>query len=158
MKKFVLLSCFISTCTLAESVKVLEVQIPEASQSDKATKTFRIDETTGEGSIDVKIEHLEWETTQDLSPVSCYPTSCVPNHGIDIHPVYKTIFTERVQVEGLMVHGDRFIYSGKSGDVNCGKLKQSRVFKTPTIHLNGKCKISSKLDRKGNLSVNLNTK
>ena len=46
------------------------------------------------------------------------------------------------------------IYSGRSGNTDCGYLGRSRVLNVPTLYLNGKCKTYGSL-RGDNLTVTL---
>lgn len=51
----------------------------------------------------------------------------------------NTILADKVKIEGITMNGDDVIYQGADGDVVCGSMGRSRVFRVPTFYLSGKC-------------------
>jgi len=80
----------------------------------------------------------------------------------DTEVSYHTIFSETVKVDGLMLMGDQAVYQGAEGNVVCGTMGVSRVFKVPTLYLSGNCNLDStfvKVNRSTRrLTVTLKTK
>ncbi len=93
---------------------------------------FAVDLDTHEGYVNV--EALEERVISSGSPRSPMPNRMT-----------VVVFSDQVKVDGLMLMGDKIIYRGETADVECGKLGVSRVFKRPTIYLNGNCSLSSRI-------------
>ncbi len=60
---------------------------------------------------------------------------------------YRTIMTDKVKIPGLTMNGDEVIYQGADGDVVCGTMGRSRVFRVPTFYLSGKCELVGRVLR-----------
>lgn len=57
----------------------------------------------------------------------------------------NTILSNKVKIEGVTMNGDDVIYQGADGDVVCGNMGRSRVFRVPTFYLSGKCSLQGKI-------------
>ncbi|MBY0515441.1 MAG: hypothetical protein K2P81_00930 [Bacteriovoracaceae bacterium] len=70
---------------------------------------------------------------------------------------YRSILTDKVKIEGMTMNGDDVIFQGAEGDVVCGTMKKSRVFRVPTLYLSGKCDLNGTI-RNNMLTVTFRTK
>jgi hypothetical protein len=52
-----------------------------------------------------------------------------------------TILSDKVKIEGMTLNGDEVIYQAPEGDVVCGRMGKSRVFRVSTLLLSGKCNL-----------------
>ena len=146
MKKLILaaLTLAASTVYAADQVIVLEAKVPVIYDTNsKAEASFYMDQTTGQGFVKAIV------------------TESIPRHPQDGGPSYSRTFSDKVQVPGLVLMGDQAVYQGASGNVVCGTMGVSRVFKVPTLYLNGNCKLNGKIVRTNTetkLVVTLTTK
>lgn len=140
-----------SSVAFGAEVRVLETKVRTFDPAYSNAK-FHMDTDTMEGFAKITVTEERWMPGQ---------TWCDQwgrcRHERPI-PMPRTVFSETVKIEGLMLVGEDIIFSGAEGDVNCGVLKPSRVFKVPTIYLNGNCSLESRLDRRDNLTVDFVTK
>ena len=143
-----------TTLANAAEVLVLETQLPiSRTFATRAFARFYMDQTTGEGFA--KITATE-ERYLDMNPGcrvgpngQCFP---MPPQTMPV-----IIFEETVKIEDLALVSDKIIYNGAEGEVACGTLGVSRIFKKPTIYLSGKCSLEAKV-RGSKLTVNFVTK
>lgn len=153
MKMFMAL--FVLTISLAHAheVTIVDTIVHRASFDDMLTARFQMNTTTGEGNVSVTL--TEYQPAYP-GPWGCDPYGrCYPRHRPAPMPI--TLFQQTVRVDGLVLHGDRVVFAAPEGDVECGKLGVSRVFKRPTIYLSGKCELISQIN--GNrITVKLKTK
>ncbi len=70
---------------------------------------------------------------------------------------YRSILTDKVKIEGMTMNGNDVIFQGAEGDVVCGTMKNSRVFRIPTLYLTGKCELNGTI-RNNMLTVTFRTK
>lgn len=159
MKFMIFLSFFyLASVAQAAEITVLESKLTNTQSYYQSVDTrFQINQTTGQGYAEVTV-------FEDRYPLgSQYPGSHYPGpgwngrHGMP-QPIPTVIYQNKIAIEGLILVGDKLIYQDVSGDVDCGTLGVSRIFKRPTIFLTGLCKLSGKVDRKRHLSVTLITK
>jgi hypothetical protein len=61
----------------------------------------------------------------------------------------NTILSNKVKIEGVTMNGDDVIYQGAEGDVVCGTMGRSRVFRVPTFYLSGNCSLQGKISELG---------
>lgn len=152
MKKFILaiLVLGVSVANAAE-VTVLETTYTRGFYRTFVNSTFQVNPTTLEGSASVVVSEEHYIPRP--GPIG-YPYPA-PYPG----PSYYTVvtFQDQVKIDGLMLMGDRVVYHGAEGNVDCGRYGKSRVFKLPTIFLNGNCELKSSI-RNQKLTVKLITK
>jgi hypothetical protein len=162
MKKllFSVLLLAVSLVNAAE-IRVLEAELPHRSfMQARVNAHFYMDMNTHEGFVTVQVtEQVPDFGRSGYCDMDPHGNRCVP-HG---HPQPNRIqiFSQKVKVDGLMLMGDKVIYHGAEGDVVCGTMGVSRVFKRPTIYLSGKCILSGKIvGRRSNsrVIVDLHTK
>ena len=122
MKKLTVLAlALVSTLANAEIVKIADATLSHSGSTSTFTRFF-MDQNSGEGYAKIATTY--------------YPASS--------DDVPTVIFSKTVKIENLMLMGDQVVYRGTEGDVNCGTLGVSRIFKKPTINLTGNCSFESK--------------
>lgn len=163
MKKFIL-SCLLLICATAQAAEltVFESELPALRGRAMVETKFFVDTQTKEvfAKINVSDEELVY-----------YPHTCQWGPGYPgghwgpgpipgricrpmPTPVRFTLINETVRIENLILVGDKVTYEGASGDVVCGTMKPSRIFKVPTLYLSGKCELEGMiLGRRNNSSV-----
>lgn len=148
MKKFILAALMITGAAHAADVTVLSTELPMTRGLISIDTKFYIDTDMKEGFAKVSVSEEEMFYVRDCSygPGPGYPGPYPrgPHYPIpycrDIPQMrYRTIMSDKVKIEGMTMNGDEVIYQGAEGDVVCGKMKLSRVFKVPTFYLSGKC-------------------
>lgn len=153
MKKVLALALVLgSALANAGDVTVLdaEVRLRHGFYRTDADASFQMDKASGEGFVKVSV--MQERTIVIHNP---FPA---PFPGDYRHPYpypyprYPQTTTERVRVfddmvrvEGLSLNGDKVVFQAAEGEVECGTLGVSRVFKVPTIYLNGNCKLTSRV-------------
>ena len=70
---------------------------------------------------------------------------------------YNTVLTDKAKIEGMTMNGDDVIYQGAEGDVFCGRMGKSRIFRVKTFFKSGKCDLVGKIAN-GKLTVTFKTK
>lgn len=140
MKTFLVSFVMLTSVAFGAETTLLKTKVSGSSSVNKIESRFVIDDVTGEGSVAVKVSRRQ---------------SGKPGAGGPV--IYRALFNKTVKVEGLSLLGDKLVYAGEEGDVECGTLGESRVFKVPTIYLSGNCSIVSKIVKK-ELTVKLITK
>ncbi len=137
MKKFILAALVLCTSMVyAAEVTVMEENITGLdSFRTMVDARFQMDQKTGEGFVNVTVteERMTYGGGFCDQFGRCYPQRM---------PMQVVVFDESAKIEGLMLMDDKVVYHGANGDVDCGKMGVSRVFKKPTIFLNGNCKLS----------------
>lgn len=138
MKKLTVLAlALVSTLANAEVVKILDAELPISHQASSSSyATFFINQQTGEGFARV--------TTTDF-----------PASSDDVPSI---IYSKTVKIENLMLMGDQVVYQGAEGNVDCGKMGVTRVFKKPTLLLSGNCSLKTKTTYGNKLEVFFTTK
>lgn len=136
MKKLTL--AILALCiSVAQAAEINVYEANYRSVHDYPTQVhsrFVIDMDTHEGYVNV--EALEERVVSSGSP-----RSSIPNR------MTVVVFSDQVKVEGLIFMGEKIIYRGETSDIECGTLGVSRVFKRPTIYLNGNCSLSSRITK-----------
>ncbi len=140
MKKFILAAFVLCTSVVfAAEVTVMNEPVQLMSSNFAMVDArFYMDQTTGEGFVKVTVteERMTYGRGYCDQFGRCYPQQM---------PMPYVIFEESAKIEGLMLMDDKVIYQGAEGDIDCGKMGVSRVFKKPTIFLNGNCKLSGRI-------------
>ncbi len=158
MKKFILAALVVvASVAQAAEVVVLEANLSVVPRGPEvASSKFYMDTKTGEGFVKASVseEITTWTTTTWCTSSYC-TTHPVPTRTLN------QIFSETVKIEGLTLMGDDAVYQGAEGNVVCGTMRPSRIFRVPTLYLSGNCKLESKILRSGlsgKLVVTLRTK
>lgn len=140
MKKLLLAALFVfSSIAFAEEVVLLEKELPVMSSSfhTYSDARFHMDTETGVGFAKISVTEDRWMMGGHYdSNGRWYP------HRI---PMPITVLSETVRVPGLMLVDKKMIYQGTQGEVDCGYMGLSRVFRRPTLYLNGNCSLESRI-------------
>lgn len=161
MKKFILGALVMAASVVnAAEVVVLEANLPNNIGARTLVDTkFYMDTKTGEGFVKATVSEERYDyfprTWCTYDPYYRCHTRTVPQ------PTQYTIFSDKVKVDNLVLMGDDAVYQGEEGNVVCGTMGKSRVFKVPTLYLSGNCKLSHSIRyENGNrkLTVTLKTK
>lgn len=158
MKLFALVFALMTSSAFAfENVRVLEDVIPHYSNRTLTSSAkFQMDKssTLGYAVVEVTEQYnvTYWETI-------CHHPSPAPGPGRGpvpgpicrqvprTHTEYNTIYQHSELIPNLVLEGNKIVYQGENGNVECGTLGTSRVFRRPTLYLNGKCTLESKVVR-----------
>jgi hypothetical protein len=128
MKKMIIAVLVLATTLVnAAEVTVLETELYTGTDTYNTyvQSSFYMDQQTGKGYVKVSV-------VEQYS----YPD---PRNPWNRNPILRQVFQDTVRVEGLELVDDKVIYSGAEGEVECGTMGVSRVFKRPTIYLSGNC-------------------
>lgn len=150
MKKFLAISLVLASTAFAHAseITVLSTNIPATRGNTTVDTRFYIDTEMKEAYAQVSVDEQVTVYVQDCSyggyygPYNPrYPRPYPGNYYCRTVPQirYNTILTDKVKIEGMTMNGDDVIYQGTEGDVVCGKMGRSRVFRVPTFFLSGKC-------------------
>ncbi len=143
MKKFLAALMLVSSVAFAGEVSILDDQVLGiGGYMTSVDARFQVDQNTSEGFVDVTV--TEERPVMNPGPIGCDQWGrCYPQRFPQ--PIPVVVYSKRVKVEGLMLMGDAVMYHGAEGNVDCGKLGVSRIFRKPTIYLNGNCKLSGRV-------------
>lgn len=168
MKQFIIASLMLAStvAALAADVTVLSTNLPATRGYTSVDTRFYIDTEMKEAYADIKVEEQETFYVQDCSnyggwygPGRPFPGGYrgpgypfPPGHhypGPYCRTIpqtrYNTVLADKVKIEGITMNGDDVIYQGDNGDVVCGTMGRSRVFRVPTFYLSGKCDLDGKV-------------
>lgn len=157
MKKFFLVLMLL-TCSMAFAgeVVVVESELPHRTSFRTEVDTrFYMDTRTMEGFVKVTVSE------ERSMPTGGYYDQWGRWYPQRPMPIPTVIFQDTVKVDGLMLVGDKVMYSSDSGEVDCGTLGYSRVLRIPTIYLSGNCELSGRVmsgSRTSRIVVKLITK
>ena len=129
MKKLILAALALTASTVfASEVVVLDKDVQYYNDAHFQISTrFYMDQESGQGYVKAFVaERRSQYRGRGESEVS-----------------YHTIFSDTVKVDGLVLMGDQAVYQGAEGNVVCGTMGTSRVFKVPTLYLTGNCNLDS---------------
>lgn len=141
MKTIALALMLISTSALANEVTLLVKTLPITRGLPSVSSKFSIDTDMKEGFAKVLVTEQYIEYVQRCN--GGYPSGPICTTYPETR--YNTVLTEKVKIEGMTTNGDDVIYQGTEGDVLCGTMKLSRVFRVPTLYLTGKCVLESRI-------------
>lgn len=135
MKKLILATLALTASTVfASEVVVLDKDVRYYNDTHFQVGTrFYMDQESGQGYVKAFVSERR---------------SHYRGRG-DFEISYYPLLSETVKVEGLVLMGDQAVYQGAEGNVVCGTMGVSRVFKVPTLYLTGNCKLSGAIRREG---------
>ena len=144
MKKFILLTLVLTSFTAmaTEVITILDTRIQPSYEMQTTSSKFYVDTKSGQGYAKVAVDEFQREVFP--GPVRCDEFGCYP----DRQPtrIARRVFNQQVMIVNLRIENKEMIYSTENGDVNCGRLGTSRIFKIPTIYLSGKCVLRETLN------------
>lgn len=170
MKKFIIASLVLASTAFAQAaeVTVFSANLPATRGLTTVDTKFYIDTNMKEGFAKFNVEEQYTVYVRVCNGGPGYPgprPTPRPYPGNYCRTVpqtqYRSILTDKVKIEGMTMNGDDVIYQGAEGDVVCGTMGRSRVFRVPTFYLSGKCDLEGKVVRTstGNLlTVTFKTK
>lgn len=127
MKFFALASLLFSLTAFAGEVVVMDVSAKGSTKFDTVSARFLIDQTAGTGAAELSVTreheicHHDRETGRDCTTWT------------------SVILNEKAPIEGLTVVDKKV----SIGNVDCGTMGVSRVFKVPTFYMSGNCTLSA---------------
>jgi hypothetical protein len=173
MKKFFAASLLcLSVMANAADVTILTTNVPATRGNTTVETRFSVDTVMKETFAKVEVTEAITAYIQVCNnggyygPGGYYPGRNYPgryphpgNYNCRSVPQvrYNSILTDKVKIEGMTMNGDEVIYQGAEGDVVCGKMGKSRVFRVKTFFLSGKCELVGKIAN-GKLTVKFKTK
>lgn len=151
-----------STFVNAAEVVILEERIPTIRYSrELINASFFMDTKTGEGFANTMVVEDDfypspsrWCQNYPNGPFgNCFPGQRSP----------RIVFSKKTKIEGLSLIDDKAIFNSAEGEVICGTMGVSRIFKVPTLYLSGNCELVGEIKRDVNtddsiLVVTLKTK
>jgi hypothetical protein len=151
----------------ATSLTVLEANLPITRGFQSVDTKFYIDTDMKEGFAKFSVSEQITVYVQECNYGSGYGPGRGGYGGGYPAPIpycrtmpqtqYRNILSDKVKIEGMTMNGDDVIFQGSEGDVVCGTMKNSRVFRIPTLYLSGKCELKGTI-RNNILTVTFRTK
>ncbi len=174
MKKVIIASLVLASTAFAQAsdVTVLSTTVPATRGLTTVDTKFYIDTEMKEAYAKINVDEQVTVYVRDCSggygpgprPGPGYPGPGYPG-GAYCRTVpqtqYRNVLTDKVKIEGMTMNGDDVIYQGAEGDVVCGTMGRSRVFRVPTFYLSGKCDLVGTIvreNRMNKLTVKFTTK
>ena len=152
MKKVIIASLVLASTAFAHAsdVTVLTTNLPATRGITTVDTKFHIDTNMKEAFAKINVDEQTTILVQDCSggygggyryPGPRYPGPSYPGRYCRTIPQtqYRSILSDKVKIEGMTMNGDDVIYQSAEGDVVCGTMGKSRVFRIPTFYLSGKC-------------------
>lgn len=140
MKKLILAALvLVSAAVHAAEVTVLEAKLPMLQYGRALVDArFHMDLNTHEGFAKVTVSEQRFVSY----PGGHYDSSgrWYPSPGRQV-PEMVLVYKTTAKIENLMLMGDKVIYHGAEGDVECGTVGESRIFRKPIIYLSGRCEL-----------------
>lgn len=147
MKLLAFLLLLVTSATYAaDSVRVFEDRIPYSRSYTRSYAKFHMDRESSLGFAVIEVteeyEVVRWETVCNGSHDPRRPSPICHQVPRTVRE-YRTIYNHTEQIPNLVLEGDKMIYHGSTGAVDCGTLGLSRVFRRPTLYLTGNCNLNS---------------
>jgi hypothetical protein len=173
MKNLILASLVLATTAFAHAseVTILSTEMPAGRGFTTVNTKFHIDTDMKEAFAKINVEEQITVYVQDCGgygPGYPYPYPRGPRYPYPgtycrtfPQTQYRTIMTDKVKIEDMTMNGNDVIYQGPEGDVVCGTMGRSRVFRVPTFYLSGKCDLDGSIVRENGvnkLTVKFRTK
>lgn len=172
MKNLILASIVLASSVVANAaeVTVLKAELPAIRGSAAIETRFYIDTEMKEAYANITVDEQETIYVRDCSYGGGYGGYNGPGFpggyrgpgypGGYNGPGYgnprpycrtipqtrsNTVLTNKVKIADVTMNGDDVIYQGAEGDVVCGSMGRSRVFRVPTFYLSGNCSLDGKV-------------
>lgn len=153
MDKLIFVSALLASTAFAyaSDVTLMSANLPHTRGQMMVDTKFHIDTEMREGYAKVYVDERVTVYVQDCGYYGggYNPRYPQPYPGPYCRTIpqtqYRTVMTDKVKIEGMTMVGDDVIYHGENGDVNCGKMGRSRVFRVPTFYLSGKCELDGRI-------------
>lgn len=139
---------------LASEVTVLTTNLPASRGHTSVDTKFYIDTDMKEAFAKINVDEQVTIYVQDCSggygPGYPYPGNYCRTVA---QTSYRNILSDKVKIEGMTMNGDDVIYQSAEGDVVCGTMGRSRVFRIPTFYLSGKCDLVGKIVNENGMNM-----
>lgn len=153
MKTVIIASLVLASTAFAQAsdVTVLTTNLPATRGYTSVDTKFYIDTDMKEAFAKINVDEQVTIYVQDCSGGGYYgpgyPGPSYPGRYCRTVPQtsYRNILSDKVKIEGMTMNGDDVIYQSAAGDVVCGTMGKSRVFRIPTFYLSGKCDLVGKI-------------
>jgi hypothetical protein len=158
MKTVIIATLVLASSAFAQAsdVTVLSTNLPATRGYTTVDTKFYIDTDMKEAFAQISVDEQITVYVQDCSyggnrgPGYPYPgryPQPYPGRYCQTYPQTRinTVLTDKVKIEGMTMNGDDVIYQSAEGDVVCGTMGRSRVFRVPTFYLSGKCDLVGKI-------------
>ena len=158
MKTFIIATLMLASTAsaLASDVTVLTTSLPATRGYTSVDTKFYIDTEMKEAFAKINVDEQVTIYVRECSgggyngpgyPGPGYPGPGYPGRYCRTVPQtqYRNILSDKVKIEGMTMNGDDVIYQSAEGDVVCGTMGRSRVFRIPTFYLSGKCDLVGKI-------------
>jgi hypothetical protein len=167
MKNLILASIVLASSVVANAaeVTVLKADLPAIRGAAAIETRFYIDTEMKEAYADIAVEEQATVYVRECSyvgggyggyngpgfpggyrgPGYPYPGNPVPYCRTIPQTRSNTVLTNKVKISDVTMNGDDVIYQGADGDVVCGSMGRSRIFRVPTFYLSGKCSLDGKV-------------
>jgi hypothetical protein len=143
----------VSTLSFAAEIQIVDEKLPVMDTFNSLVDTrFYVEPSTGEGFVKVLVGETVYQNR--TFPIPPYFPQGPAQYT-------RIVFQRKVKVDGLMLMGDQLMYHGTEGNVICGTMGESRVFRTPTLYLSGNCKLTGGIQgqwSRARINVKLKTK
>jgi hypothetical protein len=161
MKKLLALCLSLAAFSaFAETITVYQTRISSIGGNLSVDESFQMDEDTKQGYVRVNVSETRYEYDPFPGPMGCDQWGrCYPG-GYNRMPVPRTysVLNDTVKVNGLVLNGEKVLFEGREGTVECGHMGYTRVLRRRAIFLSGNCNLSSYISNNGTLTVSLKTK
>ena len=161
MKTLIIASLVLASSAFAQAsdVTILSTNLPATRGYTSVDTKFFVDTEMKEAFAKINVDEQVTVMVQDCSggygpgprpyPGPRYPGPGYPGRYCRTIPQtqYRTLFSDKVKIEGMTMNGDDVIYQSAEGDVVCGTMGRSRVFRIPTFYLSGKCDLVGSIVR-----------
>ena len=155
MNKFIIIFMFVfSAIVNASDVVVLEETIPSIRSGRELINTsFYMNLKTGEGFAKTMVAEEDyypypnrWCQNGPYGPyANCFPGQRPP----------RVIFSKTTKIDGLSLVDGKAIFNGAEGEVICGTMGASRIFKIPTLYLSGNCELFGEVKKDVNSDTSI---
>ncbi len=151
--KFGLLALFLGiSIANASEITVLDVLDSSLPNYNSTNTAIQINTLTNQG-------YIRLTASKEFNHVRCSGTR--EDRNCDLETESLQVYTKDIDVTGLTLDGDKLVYRGEAGAIECATLGTSRVFHVPTLYLTGNCQAKvmlKKIDGISRLQLNFVTK
>ncbi len=144
MKKLFAAFVLLSQVAVAGELVVFEKALSELPTFQSTDSIFQVNKQTSEGYIRLVASRLQ---RRRLCSGPVGERDCMPDLWME------AVFAEDVIVPDLRLEGDKLIYRGPMGSIECATLGRSRVLRRPTLFLSGACQSKEEVLWKNGVQV-----
>jgi hypothetical protein len=152
MKLILLFFIFCTSMVQASEILLFDVLDNDLPYFNTSSEIFQVNTTNNQGLIRLSLTH-------EQTHLRC--TGRKEERECNEVTTTQTVLKKDFNVEGLSLEGDKLVYRGIEGAVECATFGESRVFHVPTLYLSGNCQADAKvvtINRVNHLQVKFITK